>query len=334
LKEIIMSVSRRTYACSRGITAILAVITTTVFAGATPANRNGGLLLRDGSFRPLPDFPDAAATMHVRVNNRGDIVGNYGLTAGDANNPARLSGFIMRDDVFTSIDVPGSITTIALGLNDRGQVVGGYLKPGATVNPATGESGPVHGYMWDEGTFTLFDVPGATTTAPYDINDRGRIVGNYGDAASVQHGFILEDGIFTSVDHPSATHMPNLTATRLVGLDDHGRIVGSYGDDAGIIHAIVREKDGAFTTIGPPDVVASEASAVNKRGQIVGRYLDGTGKLVSFLQDRRQLITIDVPDRCDTAAFDITDRGQILIAPTGTTDGTTCPASDGRQTGR
>jgi hypothetical protein len=31
------------------------------------------------------------------------------------------------------------------------------------------------------------------------------------------------------------------------------------------------------------------------------------------------------PGRCDTAAIGLNDRGQIVIAAAGTTDGTTCP---------
>jgi hypothetical protein len=45
----------------------------------------------------------------------------------------------------------------------------------------------------------------------------------------------------------------------------------------------------------------------------------------SFLFHRGRYTRIDAAGRCDTAAFGINDRGQILIAAAGTTDGTTCP---------
>jgi len=38
---------------------------------------------------------------------------------------------------------------------------------------------------------------------------------------------------------------------------------------------------------------------------------------------------IDAPGRCDTAAVSLNDRGQIVIAAAGTTDGTTCPPRGG-----
>jgi uncharacterized membrane protein len=100
--------------------------------------------------------------------------------------------------------------------------------------------------------------------------------------------------------------------------------VGSYGDEAGLIHAWKWE-DGRFTDIEPPGGLQSEASQIDNRGRIVGRYLDATPKLRSFLLHRGRYKRIDAPGRCDTAAVGLNDRGQIVIAAAGTTDGTTCP---------
>jgi hypothetical protein len=287
---------------------------------------DGGLLLsEDGVYRPLRNVPGALATVHTRMNNRGWTVGAFGVTPGGPGDPAPLSAFLMRDGAVTTIEVPGAFATTALGVNDHGQVVGGYVEP-ENVNPV-GES-PARGFLWHEGRFTLIDFPGAPITAPYEIDNAGRIVGNYNDADSVQHGFILEDGVFTSIDHPNATRSPNTNATRLVGINDDGWTVGSYGDDAGILHAFVRDPSGAFMTIDPPGALAgAEASNINARRQIVGRYQDATPKLLSFFLEApaAEFVTLDALGRCDTAAFDIDDRGRILIAPTGTTDGTTCP---------
>jgi uncharacterized membrane protein len=223
----------------------------------------------------------------------------------------------------TRIDVPGAMGTLPLGVNDRGQVVGGWVGPDAKVDPVDGETKPVHGFLWENGRFKKFDIPGATTTAPYEINNRGQIVGNYGDAAGAEHGFVLRRGVVTTIDHPDATDAPNLTGTRVVGTDDRGRLVGSYGDEAGTIRAWKWE-DGRFTTIHPPGALLSEASEIDDRGRIVGRYLDATPKLRSFLLERGRYTRIDAPGRCDTAAFGLNDRGQIVIAAAGTTDGSTC----------
>jgi uncharacterized membrane protein len=61
--------------------------------------------------------------------------------------------------------------TVAAGVNNLGQVVGGYLDA----------QGRPPGYRWDKGRFTTIDVPGAIGTMLGDLNDRGEIVGVYGD---------------------------------------------------------------------------------------------------------------------------------------------------------
>jgi uncharacterized membrane protein len=290
-----------------------------------PMVSNASLALERGAFRALPAVPGAAATTHLRNNNRGQFVGNY---ADVSDGTPRLRGFLMTNGRVTRIDVPGAVITLPLGINDRGQVVGSWVGPDATVNPVTGETGPVHGFLWDDGRYTRFDVPGATTTAAYEINNRGQIVGNYTDASGAQHGYVMRHGHVTTVDHPRAAQAPNMSGTKVQGIDDRGRLVGAYGDDAGRIHAW-RWDDGRFTDLQPPGGVQMAANEINNRGQIVGVYLDARPKLVSFLYERGQYTRIEVPNRCDTAAYGINDRGQIGIAAAGTTDGTTCPAQGG-----
>jgi hypothetical protein len=287
---------------------------------------DGSLLLERGRFRSLPDVPGAVETTHLRNNNRGQTVGAYGEL--DPDGAPRSRGFLMRGRDFTRIDVPGALVTLPLGINDRGQVVGSWVGRDATVNPATGELNPGHGFVWDRGRVRTFDVPGATNTAAYEINNRGQIVGNYTDGNGVQHGYVLHDGKVTSIDHPRASDTPNLTGTRVVGIDDRGRLVGGYGDDAGSIHAWAWT-DGRFTDVTPPGGLQAEASEIDNRGRIVGRYLDATPKLRSFLLERGRYTRIDVPGRCDTAAFGLNERDQIVIASAGTTDGTTCPSPRG-----
>jgi uncharacterized membrane protein len=104
--------------------------------------------------------------------------------------------------------------------------------------------------------------------------------------------------------------------------------VGSYGDDAGVVHAWAWT-DGGFTDLNPPGGLLAEASEIDNRGRIIGRYVDATPKLRSFLYERGRYTRIDLPGRCDTAAFGLNDRGQIVIAAAGTTDGTTCPPPGG-----
>jgi hypothetical protein len=50
-------------------------------------------------------------------------------------------------------------------------------------------------------SFTTIDVPGASGTNAYEINDSGQIVGSY----SARDGFLDSNGMFTTIDVPGAT---------------------------------------------------------------------------------------------------------------------------------
>jgi uncharacterized membrane protein len=298
----------------------LVALALAAFSHGSAGASNASLVLEQGVFRPLPDVPGALQTTHLRNNNRGQVVGTY---AERVDGMPRQRGFLMRRRHVTRIDVPGATITVPLGVNDRGQVVGSWVGKDAAVNPDTGETGPVHGFVWKNGRYRKFDVPGSTTTAAYEINNRGQIVGNYTDRDGAQHGYVLHRGRVTTVDHPRAAQAPNLSGTKVIGIDDRGRLVGAYGDDAGLIHAWTF-KHGRFTDLEPPGGVQMAANQINERGQIVGVYLDARPKLVSFLYERGRYTKIEAPNRCDTAAYGLNDRGQIGIAAAGTTDGTTC----------
>ena len=76
-------------------------------------------------------------------------------------------------------------------------------------------------------TFTTIDVPGATSTEAFDVNQRGQIVGHYLDTSGADHGFMLYRGIFTTIDVPSAI------GTVVDGINAEGQIVGGYFDTNG-----------------------------------------------------------------------------------------------------
>ena len=78
--------------------------------------------------------------------------------------------------------------------------------------------------------------------------------------------------------------------------------------------------DGRFTTIDRPGSRFTVPSRIDDRGRIVGGYGDpnrdnGRG----FLWDDEALTTIVAPgERTDTLAYDINDRGDIVIPADGT----------------
>jgi uncharacterized membrane protein len=163
------------------------------------------------------DFPGATGTLAFGVNSQGDIVGNQ-FKVSCCPFQFSLSGFQLRGDTFSIIDVPGAHpnSTSAMGINDRGDIVGTY---------ATGESFTSHGYLLSDEIYTTIDVPVALGSGTFAnaINSRGDIVGSYSDSSGNSHGFLLREGTFTPIGVPGAACGGNVAS----GINSNGDVVGS-----------------------------------------------------------------------------------------------------------
>ena len=69
-----------------------------------------------------------------------------------------------------------------------------------------------------------------------------------------------------------------------------------------------------FTTVDVsfPGTLDTSANGINKKGQIVGRYIDSDEKGHGFLYDGGVFSTIDVPNATLTQANGINKEGQIV----------------------
>src|SRR5882724_1776035 len=86
-------------------------------------------------------------------------------------------------------------------------------------------------------TFTPIDVPGASATLAYGINNKGQIVGYYSlPGQNAWHGFLYAAGAFTSLDVPfsDATN-----GTQAYGINNKGQIVGGYSYANGEVHGFL-----------------------------------------------------------------------------------------------
>jgi probable HAF family extracellular repeat protein len=193
---------------------------------------------------------------------------------------------------FTTIDVPGSNFTEAFDINNAGQIVGifdatsqGFLDSGGIFTTIDGNpfginsAGQIvgfvgsHGFLYAGGGYTTIDVPSATGTAAFGINDASRIVGYFEDStvAHHQHGFLDTGGSFSTIDVPGATF------TLASDINSAGQIVGYFGVGTGVVHGFLYA-GGGFTTIDVPGATLTEPFGINNRGQIVGIVDDSTGE--------------------------------------------------------
>ncbi len=82
-------------------------------------------------------------------------------------------------------------------------------------------TGLQQGFLIDDGVFTPLLVGNIPTTAAWDMNPAGEIVGVYRNSA-VAHGFVLRADGYTSIDVPEAS------VTRAFGINPRGDVVGNY----------------------------------------------------------------------------------------------------------
>jgi uncharacterized membrane protein len=122
------------------------------------------------------------------------------------------------------------------------------------------------------GKFRTVDYPGAAETVLSEINDRGQIVGAYGDDAGsgTPHDFVLDDGDYTSIEFPGASQ------SFVDDVNNRREIVGYYFDAAGAYHGYLRDRRGRYFAIDHPDAapLGNDTNGLNDRGEIVGEYYD------------------------------------------------------------
>jgi uncharacterized membrane protein len=255
------------------------------------------------------EYPGGTGTDLRGINSRGDIVGAFqvapprhallirmgqflplGPNTALATNPSRahkvndhgdVAGFLSGDDGFqhgflytaggalTQLDYPGAADTFAYGINNSNTVVGVY-----DTDP---NSDDAHGFIWSNGVFTPFDVPGAIVTIILAVNDRGDLGGVWANDTEV-HMFLVRNGHLSSFDVPVA----GVTVDEIRGMNDLGQLVGYYEDSNGIDHGYVWTRK-SFTTIDYPGATLTFVEGINSAGQIVGRWFDADFNVHGFV---------------------------------------------------
>jgi uncharacterized membrane protein len=144
------------------------------------------------------------------------VVGDY-LDANGAGH-----GYLWEKGRFTSIDVRDAAATTITALNEPGETVGLYFDAAGTSHRF---------FRTARGRISTVDAAGVLITLPFDVNNRGQIVGitttapSLGPEDNEVHRFVLRDGAggpFTRIDAPGATD------TGASGIDNRGRVVGLY----------------------------------------------------------------------------------------------------------
>lgn len=239
-------------------------------------------------------YPGSRSTSARGINNGGDIVGTFFCAAACTNpltgetSTAGTHGFLLRDGVYTRIDVPGGVATTPRGVSQQGTIVGHYVAAGVT-----------HGFVYANGNYVypidvpaeLFDNPSSPLrhTLPVRMSPQGDIVGCIHEANLVMttmHGWLLRNGKFTILATP---HYAGDTDSRDPdtmnnGVAPNGAIVGFYFSD-GVSY--IADENGIATTFTFEGNRFTLAWDVNARGDIVGVVGDNQAMTVGTAVNAR-----------------------------------------------
>jgi uncharacterized membrane protein len=192
--------------------------------------------------------------------------------------------------------------------------------PASADPPPASAGNTFHGFLAEDGVVTTIDHPDAPTipatpdggagTGTTGINDRGEVLGVYGDIDRFVRHFVRDrKRRFRMIDDPPG----GSDFDEYVDINNSGEIVGFYNDDQGFTTTgFLRSRKGRFTSIDVPDSLVTGPLKINDRRQVVGLYVDAGRGLHGFLWHDGDFKTIDVPGAAATVVGAINNRGQMV----------------------
>src|SRR5215813_12121895 len=204
------------------------------------------------------DYPGTGnSTIPQKINDRGDIVGSHLHSSFFSRGFVRFSDGSFSAPIVEPNDAFGF--TDGRGINNSGTVCGNFF----------GSDGNEHAYFLSGGTFTDYDVPGATNTDVLGINDAGDFAGDFDDGSGIFQAFINVGGTITSFSVPGA-----ILTTAFELNNSKQLVVGQYIDSSVISHGYFRDANGALHfPIDPSGSVGTVLFGLNDRNWVVGRYV-------------------------------------------------------------
>lgn len=209
------------------------------------SNNEHGFQYVNGTFTPIADYPGAAVTFALGINNLGQMVGGWCPATGYCQGFRRSA-----TGTFSNLPYPGSVSTQANGINDAGQVVGQYYN----------STGNDHGFLLYAGNPYTIDA-GPSGTWAVAINGDASIAGTFFGPTTSFIEYALPrtwTGTFTSFSYGGGPTYGN-------GIDNDNDLLGEGSGGGFLLTGNL-----VVTTFQYPGATSTETLGVNDFGQIVG----------------------------------------------------------------
>ena len=228
------------------------------------------------TFTTIDDPADPTYNVLTGINNLDKLAGYYG--DGSTSHPAH--GYIVYKPYgsqnFRREDYPTAKDTYITAINNRKALAGWFVPPDNQKNwvYGCGEKGG----LWTEYKDPALRHGTSNITELLGLNDAGLAVGFYQDDKGINHGFELNQQ--TGKYHGIVP--PGVISVQATGINGKGDIVG-YGTVASGATVSWLLKGGGFTIFSYPLSLDTKALSVNWQDQVVGKYVDPSGKTHGFI---------------------------------------------------
>ncbi len=190
-------------------------------------------------------------TVCYAINSGNVVVGDYFDSGGNPH------GFQYSNGTFSDIPGPSdALSSDATGINDAGVVVGDYF---------SGNDRTHHGFIYQNGQYTVVDVPAALATFSGGINKSGLATFSWIDFDGYRQSSLYNGSTFTLINVPGAA------ITQAQGINSAGNIVFFWSDPYGVGHAALKEGNSYYVFDEPKGTNAAGAG-INDSNLIVGSF--------------------------------------------------------------
>ena len=227
------------------------------------------------------------------INDAGQVVGYAALSSGLTH--AFLYSSSSLQDLGTLSGVGDSL---AFGINNFGQVVG-YSTFFPNIFTSIDQA-----FLYSDGLQNL-DVFGGQSSFAYSINNKGEVVGLFGEGLDgPDHAFLYTNG--RAIDLSTFGGRESVAFS----INNSSQVVGSASTVDGPSRAFLYE-GGVLQDLGTGP--GSDASSINDRGQVVGSlFVASNGPTHAFLKDKGLIQDLGTLYGSSSRATSINNDGQVV----------------------